>query len=112
MSYCRFSSDNWKSDVYVYDGSDGIIIHIASKRYEGYIPKLPNIQTKDYREARLKHYRALEKCQKVPISHPLAGKTIVCKSVKEAIDELTFLKYEKFHIPKFLISNLRTFIEE
>lgn len=115
MSYCRFSSDNWKSDVYVYDGSDGIIVHVASQRYEGYIPKLPDItkvSSKEFHEAYLKHHKALEKCRKVPIRHPLAGTTIICKTVKEAIDELTFLQYEKFFVPKFVIDELRSYLKE
>ena len=33
MSYCRFSCDNWKSDVYVYeDVSGGFTTHVAATR--------------------------------------------------------------------------------
>lgn len=43
MSYCRFSSDNWRSDVYVYeDVSGGWTTHVASrKRVLPPIPELP-----------------------------------------------------------------------
>ena len=33
MSYCRFSSDNWRSDVYVYeDVNGGFTTHVAATR--------------------------------------------------------------------------------
>lgn len=42
MSYCRFSSDNWKSDVYVYDAGYAYVIHVAGKkRLIAPIPELP-----------------------------------------------------------------------
>lgn len=41
MSYCRWSSDNWKSDVYVYEG-DCWVIHVAGRRRaRAPIPELP-----------------------------------------------------------------------
>lgn len=40
MSYCRFSSDNWMSDVYVYaDVAGGWTTHVASRRRR--IPPVP-----------------------------------------------------------------------
>ena len=41
MSYCRFSSDDFTSDVYVYaDVSGGYTTHVASSRYDGEIPSV------------------------------------------------------------------------
>lgn len=35
MSYCRWSSENFQSDVYVYGAvSGGFVIHVADKRYK------------------------------------------------------------------------------
>ena len=41
MSYCRFSSDNFKSDVYVYEGHKHIIHVAASKHAIAPIPNMP-----------------------------------------------------------------------
>lgn len=42
MSYCRFSSDNWKSDVYVYeDVGGGWTTHVAMRRRK--IQPIPDI---------------------------------------------------------------------
>lgn len=32
VSYCRWSCDGHRSDVYVYEGGDGFVIHVACKR--------------------------------------------------------------------------------
>ena len=32
MSYCRWSSMDFKCDLYVYESSDGIVIHVAGSR--------------------------------------------------------------------------------
>ena len=109
MSYCRFSSANWKSDVYIYDGSEGITIHVASFRYKGYISKIPNIldtEPKAWREAYKKHHRCLAKCRQVNIDHELAGSTTYHRTVKEAVAELRFLQYEGFFVPEFVFDEL------
>lgn len=42
MSYCRFSSDNWMSDVYVYPHVDGCyVIHVTAKRL--LFPPIPSL---------------------------------------------------------------------
>lgn len=42
MSYYRFSSDNFKSDVYVYDAGDLLVTHVAGRRRAiAPIPMLP-----------------------------------------------------------------------
>ena len=115
MSYCRFSSANWKSDVYVYDGSEGITIHIASFRYVGYIPKLPDINEvtpEEFYEACTKQKKALNKCKQERIDNPLAGTTTYHKTVKSALDELIYLQYEGFFVPGFVINELESYIKE
>jgi hypothetical protein len=42
MSYCRFSSDNWKSCVYVYEHFDGgFVTHVAGRKRV--FPPIPDI---------------------------------------------------------------------
>lgn len=40
MSYCRFSSDNWGSDVYAYESGDGVAVHVAASKYVGDVPRV------------------------------------------------------------------------
>lgn len=40
MSYCRWSSDNWKCELYCYeDVSGGFTTHVAGNKVKGDIPK-------------------------------------------------------------------------
>ncbi len=32
MSYCRWSSDGYSSDVYVYEGEHGYVCHVAARK--------------------------------------------------------------------------------
>lgn len=41
MSYCRWSIDNWRCDVYVYEGEGGWATHVAGMR--GIIRPVPDI---------------------------------------------------------------------
>lgn len=34
MSYCRWSSDDFRCDLYVYEAGDGVTIHVAAKRHD------------------------------------------------------------------------------
>jgi len=34
MSYCRFSTNDYTCDLYVYQSIDGIVIHVAARRYD------------------------------------------------------------------------------
>ena len=112
MSYCRFSSANWKCDVYVYDGSEGITIHTASTRFEGYIPKMPNIMevsNQEWHEAYLKRNRFIKKCVRVKIDSEEAGKTTYHRTPEEAVKELRFLQYEGFFVPEWVFTDLEEY---
>src|SRR5690554_33867 len=41
MSYCRWSSDDFKSDVYVYESDMGFMIHVAGGKHDPYPTDLP-----------------------------------------------------------------------
>jgi hypothetical protein len=41
MSYCRFSSDDFRCDLYIYESCmGGFITHVAGNKPRGYIPRL------------------------------------------------------------------------
>ena len=43
MSYCRFSSDNYRCDLYCYASDRGFVTHVAGTRFVGDIPEVPPI---------------------------------------------------------------------
>lgn len=54
MSYCRWSSMDFKCNLYVYEAEDGIAIHVASNRVLGDVPSIdwssPEQMFKTYQE--------------------------------------------------------------
>ena len=109
MSYCRWSSDNWKSDVYIYDGSEGITCHVTTYFYDGYIPKLPDItkvSNKVFREAYLRQKRVMESCPKKKHPSPMAGQTFWARDPKDMIFKLEQLQLEGFHVPEYVFEVL------
>lgn len=43
MSYCRFSTDDFRSDIYCYESIEGYQIHVAAFRYVLAEPMSPKI---------------------------------------------------------------------
>ena len=63
MSYCRYSSDNWMCDVYVYEAADGVCVHVAGSRYVTPIPKLPSwndVSSEEYWKVYKEQMKTLE----------------------------------------------------
>ena len=106
MSYCRFSSDNWNSDIYCYQTVDGYTIHVASNRYDREITPLDE-STED---KLLKSYRQqredINKAKKVNIELDGAGESYYLSTPQETVDKLKELKSKGFRVPDFAIKAL------
>lgn len=114
MSYCRFSSDDWRSDVYVYESHDGWVVHVAGSRghkpvpapdmkglIDGRVPaELVAEQVADMR-------RRIEERRLVPIDHPLAGESRTFGEPSCCADWLEHLMTEGFHVPEHVVPALR-----
>lgn len=58
MSYCRFSSNNFNCDAYIYeDVNGGWTIHLVANRVIGDIPKLPKFTKKNASEFEIDYKR-------------------------------------------------------
>lgn len=116
MSWCRWSSDNFACDLYVYDGYDGTVVHVARRRYEFDRTGLPEVDhsTPDrfarslvnrWTETRR---RLHEESRTVPIYLPHAGTSRVFATPADAadwIDELAALGYQ---VPDGLTDDMRS----
>lgn len=120
MSYCRFSDDNFASDVYCYAGNDGIVIHVAQRKritFPG--PTLTGDDAHDA-PALLAWYRALRRWQetdaaeavemywstdtgalaaRVPLTIPDAGRTFTEPTAHAAIVRLAGLRARGARVP-------------
>ena len=115
MSYCRWSSDNHRCDVYCYEHvQGGFAIHVASKRWPEGAPPDPAevlwpgyVGNDTYAERRKAWDEWAEANPPRPIDHPLAGQTFMEPSAAEAADRLEALRAEGFVVPGYAIGALR-----
>jgi hypothetical protein len=116
MSYCRWSSNDFQCDVYVYESEDGFIIHVADNQLVWDVP-LPEHYTWEDGEfdfdrwhARHLQMRALlddpTTHRRIPIKSKHAGKTYTCATAGEAATNLRVLQLDGLQVPEFAIEAL------
>lgn len=106
MSYCRFSSDNFTSDFYIYESDQGFEVHVAWSRHvcPEPLPALPVIEdTPECREEWLVtnevRRRLLDEAVLEPIDLPYAGTSHTFDSGVEAARFVTMLVDLGFNVP-------------
>lgn len=115
MSYCRFSSDGFQSDVYVYESDSGFVISIAqfSLSNDWTYPSLfANAPTDE--DEFLVHATAVLQKQKewmrtatrTKIERLHAGDTFTIHDRKGAADRLLYLRGLGYHVPQCAIDGL------
>ena len=106
MSLCRWSSMNWKCDLYCYyDCYGGITIHVAARKHVGDIPELPNVldvSSEEWLEACRKQAKALEESELVEIGLPADGETFRCPDIESFHNKLKELKEMGYRFPEDL----------
>lgn len=104
MSYARFSSDDWRSDVYVYHSSNGYVVNVALTRPDLSGVELPPPIDDPYdTEAWVARENAVAKLvaesPKTRVGHPKAGSNNVFLLASEAHAFLRTLADEGLHVP-------------
>lgn len=119
MSYCRFSSDDWRSDVYVYESVEGWVVHVAGSRGDAPIPGPDmkglidgRVPPERVAEQVADMNRRIENRNLVPIDHPLAGETRTFGEADSCADWLEHLVGEGFHVPRHVVPALREEADE
>lgn len=111
MSYCRWSSDNWMCDVYVYESAEGYKCHVAASRLpQGSIPPVTaNMFTEPdtWRQEQLERLDALDRVESQPIGLKHDGESFTVPSPGECGDLLERLRVEGYNVPQFAIDALR-----
>lgn len=113
MSLCRFSSDDYRCELYCYQQvHGGYMIHVASNRVifnRDLPPKVP------FDPDHLAEYTARENtvramvmsADRVPIGLPHDGKHIVCEDEASLLGNLIMLKHAGYRFPDGVIEVLR-----
>lgn len=118
MSYARFSSDDFRSDVYVYESADGFVLHVASNRttitdeQHATLPPAGDLTSEEGIQAYLDRNNALHQLVMTAaaveaIDHPQAGETFILDEPGDCADKLEELRTEGFYVPQHAIDTLR-----
>ena len=114
MSYCRWSSDSFRCDVYVYGSDAGFITHVAGTRRvladDAHAPSLQLLidgKVNEWEAANKVWHQILESADSVPIDHPDAGQSFVDDTAGECADTLKRLAQQGFWVPEGVIDDLR-----
>lgn len=96
MSLCRWSSMNWKCDLYCYyDVNGGITTHVATRRVVGNPPERPDPATctkDEWLAASRKLSNFLEEATHLPIGLPEDDKTFNDPDLASFKSRLTYLR--------------------
>lgn len=115
MSLCRWSTDDFSCDLYIYyDYTGGITTHVAGNRPVGEIPKTPDFMTSDpevWLKAHKKQMEFLEHCEQEPIDLPYAGETFNDPDEESLVERLKELKEIGYRFPLELLE-LEADVEE
>lgn len=113
MSYCRWSSDDFQCDVYVYeDVSGGFTTHVAGNRLVYANPLPPEVPLdRDHFGAWMERHQAVMKmadeATRVEISLPHAGESFNDPTAAACADRLESLRELGYVVPQYAIDALR-----
>lgn len=112
MSYCRWSDDNWKSDVYVYETNDGFVVSVAAGRYVGDVPKLPSIDNPEFFEAYAKQNLLIAEMPIKKIGLEYDGQDFCFKTLEALMEKLLDIQKAGYHVPEFCLETIRAELRE
>jgi len=116
MSVCRWSSDDYQCDVYVYVAADGWTTHVAGRRHIPAEPMpepvyLPSNFTDEQFSAWYQRGREVDRiisaARLVDIGLPHDGETFVDETPDECADRLEGLRGLGYVVPQYAIDALR-----
>lgn len=113
MSYCRFSSEDFASDVYCYEHFAGYFaIHVAGNRLMPGEPLPPRVQWTGDNAAAVREredavMRILEASPRVAIGLAHDGESLQEPDAGACADRLEYLRGLGYVVPQFAIDTLR-----
>ncbi len=114
MSYCRWSSDSWKCDLYCYaDVSGGYTTHVAGRRRVGNIPDdkwddfaLGKITADEFIKLHSAQMKAVEACDFEEITLPHSGETFNDPDLESFKKRLLYLRGLGYSFPDHVLSTI------
>ena len=110
MSYCRWSSDNWRCAVYCYESDRGYETHVAANKAVGEIPPEPPFSEIDRPDWLARHKAVLawlRDAERQPIGLSRDGESYLDPDLPSFLARLESLKAEGYNVPQFVIDDVR-----
>lgn len=110
MSYCRFSTDDFQTDIYCYKSDNGYVIHVAKNKRvftEKLPPKVDLKNITDYLERWNTVLKMVDKAERVPIGLEFDGETYINRTPQELLQTLLMLKEAGYRFPNYVIDIVR-----
>lgn len=107
MSYCRWSSDDWACDVYVYEANEGYVTNVASARHvhpEG--TPCPTIDIDNFAVTYEAQQFWLNEAELVPIDLPMDGQNFLKDTPGECAAALVELREMGYNVPQYAVDAL------
>lgn len=113
MSYCRFSTDDYRCDLYIYDDCNGgITTHVAGSRYAADTPipeipegwhRLPAAEMQAMWDAQAEWIKA---ARLEPIALPHAGESFYNLDADQTLERVKEMRRLGYNFPDFVITAL------
>lgn len=115
MAFCRFSDDDYRCEVYIYESDEGdYVVHVAGQRVQWDPPK-PNpydpeqirkLSDKKVLEAEKRYQHLLRSAPKEKIELPFAGRSFREEEIEAVIVRVQLLKELGYRIPDWVLEAL------
>ncbi len=107
MSYCRWSSNDFGCDLYVYEGEDGFAIHVASNRVVGNVPSVDWSSAEKLHETYKAQMEFLDSANREPIGLQYDGESFYGLDHENAVDTLLVLEAAGYIFPGHIITDIK-----
>ena len=116
MSFCRFSSDDFRCDFYAYESEYGYELYVAASRITWDPPPNPlrhlELDPEEWQEMYRAYHEALQAAPRSRVLHAAAGGHSVLPSLTALRDRIAELASQGLHAPPWLIPDLDALIAE
>jgi hypothetical protein len=111
MSYCRWSSDSFRCDVYAYESVyGGFELHLASNRIPDDAPRVDDKLLYSDISKWCKQYNKLSKymetCKHTKIDHEFSGASFTYDTLEELRDGFIKLREQGFNYPDYVLEDI------
>ena len=116
MSFCRFSSEDFRCDFYAFESERGYELYIAASRIIWDPPPNPlknlHLEHDAWGELYHRYHEALDAAPREPVRHPAAGSHAVLPSLAGLRDRIALLTGQGLTAPPWLLPELNALIAE